>query len=142
MDEARLPRLKCPSLSSLCTVKRAQFVELGYLVCPEETNVMSGKKSKMIRANGGLLLQRKTPPENRLILDRRACRNSAPSTLTKASEREERKYTTCSEMRVFFSRENLATLMVMPLFVRIFFKVPYIRLTRSFLPQRVCIRKR
>lgn len=64
MDEARLLRLKWPSLSSSCAVKCIQFVELGYLVCPEETSVMSGKKSKMIRANGGLLLQTKMPPEN------------------------------------------------------------------------------
>lgn len=29
-------------------------MEPGYLARPEETSVMSGKKSKVIRANGGL----------------------------------------------------------------------------------------
>ena len=91
MDEARLPRRKCPSLSSSCAVKLAQLVELGYLVCPEETSVMSGKKSKMIRANSSLLLQRKTPPENRLILEWCACRNSVPLTLTKEELKLERR---------------------------------------------------
>lgn len=91
MDEARLLRLKCPSLSSSCTVKRVQFVELGYLVCPEETSVMSGKKSKVIRANGGLLLQRKAPLENCLILERCACRDSVPLTLTKGDLKLERR---------------------------------------------------